>query len=111
MRVKSLMITLLLICCSEEKTSVALSSPSFVTVTYLTLTNENTEGGSQFAYLQSDVTEDLAIFCFCLESCSREIINVFALEYNEDTTEFRFKFNPSDEFQYKSSRDWCTRSK
>ena len=57
MRVKSLMITLLLFCCSKEKTSNTLSSHSFVTVTYLTLTNENTEGGSQFAYLQSNVTE------------------------------------------------------
>ena len=111
MRFLLLIITLLLFRCSEEKTYESDSSSTFEPVTYVTLTNENTEGGSQLAYLQSNVTEDSAVFCFCPESCKREIINVFALEYNEYNNEFRIKYNPSDEFQYKSSRDWCTRFK
>jgi len=67
--------------------------------------------GSQIVYSLSGLNESDLIFCYCQEECLRELIVVSELEFNADTTDFRYKINLNDNFQTKSSRDWCTRYK
>ena len=73
------------------------------------LTNENIGCGSQKAYLSSGVTEEQALFCYCNELCSREIISVYEIQRNEGTNEIRYKINPSDDYITISYKDWCTK--
>ena len=73
------------------------------------LTNETTNGGSQIGYLKSGLKEDDVVFCFCSDLCTRDIITVFELQLNRDSTNFRFKVNPTDSFTTQSSKNSCTK--
>ena len=75
----------------------------------MTLTNENTDGGSQKAYLSSGVIEEQALFCYCNELFSYEIISVYEIQRNEGTNEIRYKISPSDDYKTTSYKDWCTK--
>jgi hypothetical protein len=75
----------------------------------MTLTNENTGGGSQKAYLSSGVIEEQALFCYCNELFSYEIISVYEIQRNEGTNEIRYKINPSDDYKTISYKNWCTK--
>tara|TARA_B110000114_G_scaffold161401_1_gene178701 strand:- start:59 stop:397 length:339 start_codon:yes stop_codon:yes gene_type:complete len=105
-----LLLALIIISCSSsDKELESTEGTSFEFITYITLTNENTGGGSQKVYLTSGLTEDQTMFCFCNDLCSREIIQVFEIQRNEGTNEFRYKINPSDSYIKVSYQDWCTR--
>jgi hypothetical protein len=104
-----LLLTLVVMSCGSDETSDYTQTFTFEKVNYVTLTNENTGGGSQKAYLSSSISESQAEFCFCNENCSREIIKVSEIEINEGTNEFRYKITPSDTFKTISYKDWCTK--
>ena len=110
MKKLTLLLSLIIISCSssDEEFEVA-ESTQFKYINYMTLTNENTGGGSQKAYLSSGVTEEQALFCYCNELCSREIISVYEIQRNEGTNEIRYKINPSDDYKTISYKDWCTK--
>ena len=108
---KKLLFCLLLVSCASDEINYTPGDVVFEPVSYITLTNENTGGGSQIAYHLSGLNEQDLIFCFCQEEGSRELIVVSELEFNPDTTDFRYKINLDDDFQTKSSTDWCTRYK
>ena len=95
--------------CSSNEDNTISTSGDYKSVDYVTITNENKGGGSQFGYFITSFNEENAIFCFCEDYCSREIINVFVLEYNENSYYFRYKIDPSDEFVVVGTQDWCTR--
>ena len=106
-----LLLSLIIISCSSSDDEFEGAEGSeFKNITYITLTNENTGGGSQKAYLSSGVTEEQALFCYCNALCSREIIEVYEIQRNEGTNELRYKINPSDNFTIISYKDWCTKS-
>ena len=106
-----LLLSLIIISCSSSDDEYEnAESPVFEYITYMTLTNENTGGGSQKAYLSSGVTEAQALFCFCNDLCSREIIEAYEIQRNEGTNELRYKINPSDNYTTVSYKDWCTKS-
>lgn len=106
---KKIILLLLLVSCSPERETAVNSEPVFESIRYITLTNENTEGGSQLAYHLSGISAEGMEFCFCQDLCKREFIVVSELEFNRDTTDYRYKINLDDEFQTASSSDWCTR--
>jgi len=106
-----LLLTLITMSCSSDETSDYTQTFTFEKVNYVTLTNENTGGGSQKAYLSSSTSESQADFCFCDENCSREIIEVSTIEINEGTNEFRYKIKLSDNFITVTTNNWCTRFK
>ena len=106
-----LLLTLITISCSSDETSDYTQAFSYEKINYITLTNENTGGGSQKAYLSSNTFESQAEFCFCDENCSREIIEVATIEINEGTNEFRYKIKLSDDFITETTNNWCTRFK
>ena len=97
--------------CSSNETNETINQISFEKADYITLTNETNDGGSQKAYLVSGISVDQAEFCFCDVNCTREIFVVSELEFNSDSTNFRYKKNINDTFTTKSSRDWCTKVK
>ena len=106
-----LLLSLIIISCSSSDDEFESAEGSeFKNITYITLTNENTGGGSQKAYLSSGVTEEQALFCYCNALCSREIIEVYEIQRNEGTNELRYKINPSDNYITVSYKDWCTKS-
>ena len=94
--------------CSSNETNEVINKISFKKVNYITLNND---GGSQKAYLISGISVDQAEFCFCDVNCTREIFVVSELEFNSDSTNFRYKKEIDDTFITKSSRDWCTKAK
>ena len=102
-------ILVILFSCSSNEDNTISTSGDYKSVDYVTITNENKGGGSQFGYFITSFNEENAIFCFCEDYCSREIINVFVLEYNENSYYFRYKIDPSDEFVVVGTQDWCTR--
>ena len=104
-----LLLFLVIFSCATEEESYTSIPPTFKPVQFITLTNENTGGGSQIAYHLSGISEESLVFCFCQEECTREYVIVSALEFNEDTTDFRYKINLEEDFQIASTRDWCTR--
>ena len=103
-----LVLALILASCSSEETSDYTVSYDYEKVNYVTLTNENTGGGSQKAYLTSSTSVDQIKFCYCDENCSREIITVAEIQLNEATNEFRFKKTFSDPFTTMTFNNWCT---
>ena len=106
-----LLLSLIIISCSSSDDEFESAEGSeFKNITYITLTNENTGGGSQKAYLSSGVTEAQALFCFCNDLCSREIIEAYEMQQNQDANEIRHKINPSDNYITVSYKDWCTKS-
>ena len=104
-----LLLCLILLSCAVEEENYSSNPVTFKPVQFITLTNENTGGGSQIAYHLSGISEEGLVFCFCLEECTREYVTVAALEFNEDTTDFRYKIDLDEDFQTGSIRDWCTR--
>jgi len=98
----------LLLSCQTEKEYQG-EYTEFENVNYVTLTNETTDGGSQIGYLKSGFLESNAVFCFCDINCSRTLISVSELQFNEGTSDFRYKENLSDAWVVKSSKDWCTK--
>jgi len=79
----------------------------FKDISFLTTTNENVNGGSQFAYLSTGLLQDGVAYCFCQLQCSRDGKTVFSLQYNEDTNYLRYKESPSEEYTYYDTSDWC----
>tara|TARA_B100000780_G_C20964077_1_gene384849 strand:- start:16 stop:348 length:333 start_codon:yes stop_codon:yes gene_type:complete len=109
---KKLLLSLLIISCSSSDNEYETAEKSvFKLITYMTLTNENTGGGSQKAYLSSGLTESEALFCYCNDQCSRVITSVYEIQRNEGTNELRYKINPSDNYTTISYKDWCTKFK
>ena len=106
---KRILIVLLLVSCTKKEKDYEAIPGEFLSIEYITLTNESTNGGSQIAYMLSGYSEESLNFCFCQEECSRELITVAALEFNNDTRAFRYKLKLSDAFTTKSTTDWCTR--
>jgi hypothetical protein len=104
-----LMICLWVLACSTQEEKDTPTPVTFEGVDFITLTNENTNGGSQIAYHLSGISPESLIFCFCQDSCSREFVVVAALEFNADTANFRYKISLKDNFQTASTTDWCTR--
>ena len=104
-----LLLTLVVMSCGSDETSDYTQTFTFEKVNYVTLTNENTGGGSQKAYLSSSISESQAEFCFCNENCTREIIKVSEIEINEGTNEFRYKLSLSDDFITTTTNNWCTK--
>jgi hypothetical protein len=98
----------LLLSCQAEKEFEGTYT-DFEDVNFVTLTNESTDGGSQIAYLKNGYSANEARFCFCDQSCSRNTVEVAELQFNEGTTQFRYKVHPSDGWTLKSSTDWCTK--
>tara|TARA_B000000477_G_C5989530_1_gene184248 strand:+ start:262 stop:597 length:336 start_codon:yes stop_codon:yes gene_type:complete len=103
-----LVLTIILASCSSEETSDYTVSYDYEKVNYVTLTNENTGGGSQKAYLTGSTSLDQIKFCYCDENCSREVINVAEIQLNEATNEFRFKKTLSDPYTIITTNNWCT---
>ena len=104
-----LILLIVFVSCSESDEEYTSQSSTFENINYITLTNETTNGGSQIAYLKSGLNEDDVLFCFCDALCTRDIITVFELQFNNDSTDFRFKVNPTDPFTTKSSKNRCTK--
>ena len=84
---------------------------TYKNVNYVTITNETTGGGSQFFYLKSGFSESNAESCYCDDGCSKEIIEVAELQFDDQTMNFRYKLTASDNYTTRSSTDWCTRFK
>ena len=61
-----LLLSILLISCSSSDDDVTanLQTPTYKNVNYVTITNENTGGGSQFVYLKSGISESSADICY-----------------------------------------------
>ena len=110
MKKLTLLLSLIIVSCSssDEEFEVA-ESTQFKYINYMTLTNENTDGGSQKAYLSSGVIEEQALFCYCNELFSYEIISVYEIQLNEGTNEIRYKISPSDDYKTISYKNWCTK--
>ena len=110
MKKLTLLLSLIIVSCSssDEEFEVA-ESTQFKYINYMTLTNENTDGGSQKAYLSSGVIEEQALFCYCNELFSYEVISVYEIQRNEGTNEIRYKISPSDDYKTISYKNWCTK--
>ena len=106
-----LLLSILLISCSSSDDDVTanLQTPTYKNVNYVTITNENTGGGSQFVYLKSGISESSTDICYWDASCSKEIIVVSDLQFDQQSLNFRFKKTPSENYTTRSSVDWCTR--
>ena len=106
-----LLLSILLVSCSTSDDDVTANpqTPTYKNVNYVTITNENTGGGSQFVYLKSGISESSADICYCEASCSKEVIVVSDLQFDQQSLNFRFKKTPSDNYTTRSSIDWCTR--
>jgi hypothetical protein len=106
---KRILFVLFLVSCTAKDEDYDAIPGEFLPINYITLTNESTNGGSQIAYMLSGYNAENLNFCFCQQGCSREIIVVAALEFNNDTKAFRYKLALGDAFKMDSSSDWCTR--
>tara|TARA_B110000091_G_C13722040_1_gene435213 strand:- start:191 stop:391 length:201 start_codon:yes stop_codon:yes gene_type:complete len=64
---KKLVLILIVIfagCSNPDKDAYVAESSSFENINYITLTNENIDGGSQIVYVKIGLTEDDVKFCF-----------------------------------------------
>ena len=101
---------LLFSCSNSEKINDKIyegNPAGFKDIGFLTITNENTNGGSQVAYLSKGLQMNGVAYCFCQSSCTREGKAVFSLQYNEGTNFLRYKLGPSDEYIYFNTSNWC----
>ena len=101
----------LISCSSDDSPDYQQVDPTYKNVNYVTITNETTGGGSQFFYLKSGFSESNAESCYCDDGCSKEIIEVAELQFDDQTMNFRYKLTASDNYITRSSTDWCTRFK
>ena len=108
---KIFFLILLSISCSSisEDDYYTDETSTYKNVNYVTITNENTNGGSQFVYILSGFSESNVQICYCDSSCSKELIIVSTLQFDQETLNFRFKINPYDDYTTKSTIDWCTK--
>jgi len=81
----------------------------FKDISFLTITNENTNGGSQIAFLSKGLLMNGVAYCYCQSHCTREGKAVFSLQYNEGTNSLRYKLGPSDDYIYFDTSNWCTK--
>ena len=95
--------------CANNDKEYEGNPTEFEDISFLTTTNENVDGGSQFAYLTTGLLQDGVVYCFCQLQCSRDSKTVFSLQYNEGTNYLRYKENPSEEYIYYDTSDWCIR--
>ena len=95
--------------CANNDKEYEGNPTEFEDISFLTITNENVDGGSQFAYLTTGLLQDGVVYCFCQLQCSRDSKTVFSLQYNEGTNYLRYKENPSEEYIYYDTSDWCIR--
>lgn len=101
---------LLFSCSNSDKMNDKMNDgkpAGFKDISFLTITNENTNGGSQVAYLSKGLQMNGVAYCFCQSSCTREGKAVFSLQYNEGTNFLRYKLGPSDEYIYFDTSNWC----
>jgi hypothetical protein len=98
---------LLLISCADNGKEYEGIPTDFEDISFLTTTNENVNGGTQFAYLSTGLLQDGVAYCFCQLQCSRTSKTVFSLQYNEGTNYLRYKESPSEEYTYYDTSDWC----
>lgn len=59
---------LLYLSCSDNKKEYEGIPSEFKNISYITTTNENTNGGSQFAYLSSGLLQDGVAYCFVCQN-------------------------------------------
>ena len=98
---------LLLISCADNDKEYEGTPTDFEDISFLTTTNENVNGGTQFAYLSTGLLQDGVAYCFCQLQCSRDGKTVFSLQYNEGTNYLRYKESPSEDYIYYDTADWC----
>ena len=101
----------LISCSSDDISDYQQVAPTYKNVNYVTITNESTGGGSQFFYIKSDFSESNAESCYCDDGCSKEVIEVAELQFDDQTMNFRYKLTASDNYTTRSTTDWCTRFK
>jgi hypothetical protein len=108
---KIFLVILLLISCSSvsEEDYYNDDTSAYKNINYITITNENTGGGSQYVYVVSGFSQTNVQICYCDSSCSKETFEVSTLQFDENTLSFRYKLSPYDEFTTKSTIDWCTK--
>jgi hypothetical protein len=108
---KIFFVILLLISCSSvsEEDYYNDDTSAYKNINYITITNENTGGGSQYVYVVSGFSQTNVQICYCDSSCSKETFEVSTLQFDENTLSFRYKLSPYDEFTTKSTIDWCTK--
>jgi len=58
----------------------------FEIINYLTITNENTDGGIQTGYLSTEIFGENTNFCFCSPLCSKSFKVVAEIEFNNGTS-------------------------
>tara|TARA_B100000963_G_scaffold6948_1_gene5451 strand:+ start:836 stop:1171 length:336 start_codon:yes stop_codon:yes gene_type:complete len=109
MRYQIFIFFILLSCSSESVDDFQQTAPTYKNVNYVTITNESTGGGSQFFYLKSGFSISDADSCYCDSECSKEVIEVAELQFDDQSMNFRFKLTISDNFTTKSTNDWCTK--
>ena len=100
---------ILISCSSNDSSTYEISPSNFKNVEYVTITNESTGGGSQFFYLKSGISETDVNSCYCDAGCSKDIIVVSELQFDDQSMNFRYKISLSDNYTLRSSNDWCTR--
>ncbi len=100
-------LALILISCSEDNKAYESEDSSFKAIDYLSRTNENVNGGTQYVYLSSGISEENLSFCFCQLGCNKSSETFYLLEYNELTRIIRFKKTPSEDFTNFDTSDWC----
>jgi len=100
-------ICLVLVSCSNNDKIYVEKPAEYKDISFLTITNENTNGGSQLAYLSKGLEMNAVAYCYCQAQCKRESKAVFSLQYNEGTKFLRYKLGPSDEYAYFDTSNWC----
>ncbi|MSP08574.1 MAG: hypothetical protein EXR15_07940 [Chitinophagaceae bacterium] len=100
-------ICLVLVSCSNND-KIYVGKPSgFKDISFLTITNENINGGTQIAYLSKGLPMNGVGYCFCQLQCTREGKTVFSLQYNEGTNFLRYKLGPSEDYINFDTSNWC----
>ncbi len=104
-----LFLCILISCSSDESSSYEITPSNYKNVDYVTITNESTGGGSQFFYLKSGISESNVDSCYCDDGCSKEIIVVSELQFDNQSMNFRYKISLTDNYTVRSTSDWCTK--
>ena len=102
-------ICLVLVSCSNSDKIYKEKPSEYKDISFLTITNENTNGGYQVAYLSKGLEMNGVGYCFCQAQCKREGKAVFVLQYNEGNTFLRYKLGSSDYYTYFDTSNWCVK--
>ena len=100
---------ILISCSSDESSSYEITPSNYKNVDYVTITNESTGGGIQYFYLKSGISESNVDSCYCDDGCSKEIIVVSELQFDNQSMNFRYKISLTDNYTVRSTSDWCTK--